>query len=70
MYNKDILLLAHIASGYRRRTVKALSRQTGFDEDLTTITLSLNPAIWSIVQGCKGTMYELSEEIINIYGVE
>ena len=63
---RDILIMAYMSRGYKRRSIESLKQQTGLSEIEVSLTLRLNEDIWRYRNTERhGNLYEMNDELFD-----
>ena len=66
MTERDMLIMAYISNGYKRRSISSLSNQTGLSDIEISLTLRLNEDIWSAVNTRnRGLLYAINDRLFD-----
>ena len=66
MTGRELILLPYLSNRYQRRRLSTLSEQINIPESEIRVIMRLNPHIWHEVDGCKGKMFEMDNELFRI----
>lgn len=63
---RDILIMAYMSNGLKRRSINSLVNQTGLSEIEVSLTLRLNEDIWNLRNTERhGNLYEINNELFD-----
>ena len=63
---RDILIMAYMSNGLKRRSINSLVNQTGLSELEVSLTLRLNEDIWNFRNTSRhGNLYEINNGLFD-----